>query len=234
MPPHRTDGRLGRGCCPALGLELGLLLGLLIGSAIGCGREALLELCPDVDKGELVISELRGDQDGQDSFGHYIEIYNDSGRELDLEGLRVRLRSSGGEELELFVRESLELGVGAYAVIGPGPGDNTDSWIDYAVGWDISGGDPAEEQYPSDFMRYRSAFVELEGCGALIDQAFFATDALTKTGTMACGNAQSPPRASDNDDIEGGCWCVDDQDAAGQPLFGVGLPGSPGGANRCP
>jgi hypothetical protein len=231
VPPHRTDARLRRGCCPALGLLFG---SLLIGSVIGCGREALPELCPDVEPGQLVISELRGDQAGQDSFGHYIEVYNDAGRALDLEGLRVRLRSFGGDELELFIREPLELDVGGYAVIGPGSGDDLSSWIDYGVGWDLSGGDPGSGAQPMSLIRYRSAFVELEGCGSLIDEAFFDVDALTETGTMACGNAQNPPRASDNDDVGGGCWCVDDLAAEGQPLLGVGLPGSPGGANRCP
>ena len=226
MPPHRTDGHLRRGFC--------LGLGLLIGSAGGCSRDALPEICPDVDEGELVISELRGDQDGEDSFGHYIEVYNDSDRTLDLEGMRVRLRSSGGELLELFVRESTALAPGGYAVIGPGFIDDSPTWIDYPVGWDISGGNTDNNEYPRDLMRYRSAFVELEACGSLIDEAFFATDALTTTGTLACGNAQSPPSASDNDNVDGGCWCLDDQDAGGQPLFGVGLPGSPGGANRCP
>ncbi|PRQ09999.1 hypothetical protein [Enhygromyxa salina] len=226
MPPHRTIGRGRASTC--------LGLALLIGSASGCGRDPLPELCPDVDAGELVISELRGDQASDDSFGHYIEIYNDAGRGLDLQGLRVRLRSSGGEQLELFVRDPVELSAGGYAVIGPGLEDDVASWIDYGVAWDISGGTPDENTYPRDFMRYRSGFVELDACGSLIDQAFYETDVLTKTGTMACGNAENPPRASDNDDLSGGCWCVDDLGAEGQPLFGVGLPGSPGEANRCP
>lgn len=226
MPPHRTVGHRRTSFC--------LGLGILIGAVSGCGRDALPELCPDVEVGELVISELRGDQAGQDAVGHYIEIYNDSGHSVDLEGLHVRLRSFDGEVLELFVREPTKLAAGAYAVIGPGFVDDAPSWIDYALAWDISGGDPDTDEYPRDFLRYRSAFVEIEGCDGLIDKAFFATDALTQTGTMACGNAQNPPSASDNDDIGSGCWCVDDQDAVDQPLYGVGLPGSPGGANRCP
>ncbi|KIG12032.1 hypothetical protein DB30_02117 [Enhygromyxa salina] len=226
MPPHRTVGHRRASVC--------LGLALLIGSAGGCGRDALPELCPNVAEGELVISELRGAQAGQDSFGDYIEVYNGSGHSVDLEGMKLSLRSSGGEVLELFVRDSIELAAGEYAVIGPGLEEDVPTWIDYGVAWDISGGTPESDAYPRDFMRYRSAFVEIEACGSLIDRVFFETDALTDTGTMACGNAQNPPVASDNDNVNAGCWCVDDLGAEGQPLFGVGLPGSPGEVNRCP
>jgi hypothetical protein len=200
-----TDGRCrGRAC--ALGLWL-------IGS-LGCVREQLPEICPSVDVGELVISELRGPQDGQDSFGDYIEVYNAAGKTVDLQGLTVRLRAAGGDELKFFVRESFELEANGYAVIGPGLPDEHESWIDYAIGWDISGGNVDEGEHPQDFLRDESAFVEL--------------------GTLACGNAMNPPSADANDDSQAGCWCSDVEDAGGQPLFGVGLPGSPGGPNRCP
>jgi hypothetical protein len=221
--PHPSDGQC-RGCPPLVWLWL-------IGS-LGCVREALPEFCPNVEVGELVISELRGAQDGDDSFGHYVEVFNDAGKRVDLQGLRVRLRSAGGDELEFFVRESIELEDQGYAVIGPGLPDDRPNWITYGIGWDISGGTFEENVYPQDLLRYDSAFVELEACDRLIDETFYA--ALPVLGTLACGNVETPPRADDNDDGEAGCWCVDAQDIDGQPLFGIGLPGSPGGPNRCP
>lgn len=220
-----TDGRC-RGCAAAW------VLGLI--GSLGCVREPLPELCPNVEVGELVISELRGPQAEQDSFGDYIEIYNAAGKTVDLQGLTVRLRSAGGDELELFVREPFELDAGGYAVIGPGLPDDRPDWIDYGIGWDISGGNADSGDYPKDLLRYTSAFVELEACEVLIDEAFYPTNALATLGTLACGNAETPPSADANDDVQAGCWCTDAGDAGGQPLFGVGLPGSPGGANRCP
>ncbi|MCA9682202.1 MAG: lamin tail domain-containing protein [Myxococcales bacterium] len=219
-----------------------LIVGFL---GAGCARDPLPEYCPVVEPGELVISELRFDQEGSDSFGHYIELYNAAGSAVDLRGLVLRLRSSSGDELELFVRDELDIGPGEYLVIGPGDPEAPDPWIDYAVGWDISGGDPAEDRYPDDLLRFSAAFIEIEACGRIIDQTYYDLAALTgdpgikPEGTLACGNADSPPSADANDDIPGkdndSCWCIDAMEAdPDQPLFGVGLPGSPGRPNRCP
>jgi hypothetical protein len=219
--PHPADGRRGA-CAAALGVWL-------IGS-LGCIREPLPDICPSVEVGELVISELRGtqkDEDGKattDSFGHYIEVYNAAGKTIDLQGLSVRLRAAGGKELWFFVRESIEVVSEGYAVIGPGLHDDRPNWIDYAAGWDITG-----DVYPVD---YGSAFVELEACDELIDEVFYV--ALPDSGSLACGNAEDRPSADANDDSESGCWCTDAQEIGSQPLFGIGLPGSPGGPNRCP
>jgi hypothetical protein len=192
---HPADGR-HRGCAPLVGLWL-------IGS-LGCIRESLPEICPSVEVGELVISELRGPQDGADSFGQYLEVYNASGKMVDLKGLILRLRSAGGDERSLLLRESYELDAQGYVAI-------------YG---------------PADLLGDTSAFVELEACDELIDEVFYA--ALPMLGTLACGNAEIPPSADANDDSESGCWCVDEQEIGDQPLFGLGLPGSPGGPNRCP
>ena len=133
--------------------------------------------------------------------------------------------------------EPVEVGPGAYFVIGPGFPDDKDSWIDYGFGWDISS-DSAET--PSgQLMRFRSAELELIACGEVIDAVSVELDAITKTGSVACGSADEPPSASANDVLDNpasaGCWCIDDLEAEdGQPLFGIGLPGTPGRPNRCP
>jgi hypothetical protein len=209
---------------------LAILLVAMLGA---CEREPLPDVCPNVDAGQLVISELRGEQTGDDSFGHYLEIYNAAGKTVDLQGLHLRVRSNFDEDevVALFVRESVELQAGGYAVIGPGLTGDENSWIDYAIGWDISGGDPDTATYPTDFLRYAVGFVELEACGERIDEMAFTQ--LPAQGTLACGDATQPPDADANDLDTQGCWCVDQLDAD-QPLPGLGLPGTPGRANRCP
>lgn len=171
----------------------------------GCTTEPLPDVCPNVEVGELVISELRGDQaDPADSFGEYVELYNASGKTVDLLGTRLHVRSIGGDERELLVRESLELAAGGYAVFLLGP---------------------------TDFL-FAGGYVEFEACGELIDQTFYDEGTLPNAGTLACGNASNPPDADANDERDSPCWCVD---AEPDPtLFGIGLPGSPGSANRCP
>lgn len=208
----------GRRCICAIALAL------CSSGPLGCVREQLPEICPSVDVGELVISELRGPQTGDDSFGNYLEVYNAAGKTVDLEGMFVRVRSAGGDVREFFVRESVEVAANGYAVIGGKLVEEQPNWMDYAIGTDTS----------ARFLDYKSAFVELEACDETIDEVFYATSTLPTLGTLACGNDQSPPSAEDNDDAEAGCWCTDAGEADGQPLFGVGLPGTPGGANRCP
>ncbi len=212
--------------------RLGLLALFLVLASSSCVREPLPEICPLLEPGELVISELRGDQADDDSFGHYLELYNASGRALDLQGVRVRVRGAGGGVIEFFVRDPLELAAGDYAVIGTGAPDESPAWMDYAVGWDITES-PNPDSPPRALFADASGFVEIESCGTRIDEVFYAE--LPEAGTLACGTIDQPPDANANDDSgEPGCWCVDDLPAdPDYPLAGVGLPGTPGRANRC-
>ena len=209
---------------------------LVVGPSLGCSREPIEEVCPEVEVGGLVIAELRGAQDGQDSFGHYIGIYNASGSSLDLRGVVLRQRSAGGDELAVTVRSSVEVAAGGYATVGPGLLEALPIWLDYGIGFDISGGDPQTGEFPRDLLRYGSAFIDLEVCGVVVDDVFWTDGQLPRAGSLACGNAERPPSAAGND-FPGpdSCWCVDANEAdPAQPLPGLGLPGTPGRSNRCP
>ncbi|MFV8749367.1 hypothetical protein ACNOYE_02320 [Nannocystaceae bacterium ST9] len=206
-------------------------------SLAACVREPLPEICPNVEPGTLVIAELRGEQAEQDSFGHWIEIHNAGASTVDLIGARVRFRFASGEVVEFLIRESVEVPAGGEVALGPGLPEEPETWLAYAIGWDISGGDPDSDppSYPRELLRESSGFVELEGCDQdLLDEVFFAE--LPTIGTLACGNAELPPDAADNDDTRTpGCWCIDAGEAdPGQPIFGIGTPGTPGRPNRCP
>jgi hypothetical protein len=197
------DGRCrGRAC--ALGLGLGL-----IGST-GCIREPLPEVCPNVDVGELVISELRGNPATGSKLADYIEIYNAAGKSVDLQGLIIRVIATGGTDI--IIREPLEVDAGAYVVIASG----RPSWITYDVGTD------AVEQ----FLPGEETAIELEACGEVIDTINYAPGGaptgLPEGQTLACGNADAPPTADDNDDVDSGCWCL------------APVAGSAGEPNQCP
>jgi hypothetical protein len=197
---------------------------VLFGASLAaCTRAPEPEICPRIDPGDLVISELRAEQSAsQDSFGHFIEVYNASGRMLDLQGVWIRQVALGGDEQAVFVRDSLEVPAGGFAVIGPGL-DKLPTWIDYGVGSDIGG---------AELIKYPAGFFELEACDTLIDEVFYGAGALPGIGTLACGNAETPPSAEQNDDAAAGCWCVDAEPS--DVLGGIGMPGTPGRANRCP
>ena len=44
-----------------------------------CEREAMPAICPDVQAGELVLTEMRGPQSGADTYGQWFELFNTSG-----------------------------------------------------------------------------------------------------------------------------------------------------------
>ena len=202
---------------------------------LACERAPAGEICPRIEAGDLVISELRADQAEQDSFGHYLELYNASGRALDLQGVWIRQLALDGSEQAFFIREPVELAAGGYAVIGPGLVDELPSWIDYGVGWDIAGGDPDTDAYPRELIKasFPTGYFVVESCDEVIDEVFYPANSLPELGTLACGNAEQPPDAAANDEAGAGCWCVD-ADEPDVALPGLGLPGTPGRANRCP
>lgn len=202
----------------------------LVVLASGCAREPLPEYCPLVEPGELVVSELRGDQDEIDSYGQWLEIYNASGRSLDLQGVRVTLLFNSGDAASFLVRDELEVEPGGYVALGPGLPDSPASWLDYAIGWDIPGGN--ETDPPTNLLSELAGRIRVTSCDdELIDEVAF--EDLPRVGTRACGNASSPPDALANDDTALGCWCDDAADPEG-PVLGIGQPGTPGAANRCP
>lgn len=200
---------------------------MLTPSLLGCERAPASEICPRIDPGDLVISELRDDQEGNDVVGEYIELHNASGRALDLQGVRIRQIARNGEQHELLIRESLEVAAGGFVVIGPSP----KNWVDYALSEDA--------ELASPLIQYGAGFYEVESCDELIDEVEIGVDGLPTMGTLACGDGQTPPDAAANDHAvdlsDAGCWCVDAEPA--EPSFqypGIGLPGTPGSANRCP
>ena len=66
------------------------LLPLLAGlCCIGCERDPLDVPCPDLGPDDLVVTEIHGPQTGEDRYGEWIEVYNPTGRAVDLTGLRI-------------------------------------------------------------------------------------------------------------------------------------------------
>ncbi|MGN6111037.1 MAG: hypothetical protein ACTHU0_38420 [Kofleriaceae bacterium] len=178
--------------------------------ATGCTRDAEEAVCPDVAPGELVITELRGPQRPEDSLGPWIEIYNASGRELDLAGTRVRFRrKDGSSEVSVLVRRAVPAPAGSYTVLGLFPDEQRPGHVDYGMASDF------HERFLA------AAAVDVETCGERIDRMTY--DALPTTGTYSLGGA---PDAEAND--LPASWCND-------ALAGAGSPGTPQQPNvACP
>jgi hypothetical protein len=189
---------------------------LALGSlAAGCAREPEDALCPELAAGALVVTEVRGPQTPADAGnGEWIELYNASGGEVDLIGLRVRFRrKDGSSEVAILVRDHLPVAAGGRAVLGLFLDDATrPAHVDYGFAVDFT------ESWLA------AAAIDVESCGRRIDRAIY--DLLPKQGTFALSGSGEPSAAANDDP---GSWCTDASTA------GSVFPGSPRQPNPpCP
>jgi len=165
-------------------------------AAAGCVRAPAKAECPSLGAGDLVVTEIRGDQD--DTLGPWVELYNASGDSVDLLGTQVRFRKlDGSSESDVLVRRSLEVAPGAYTVLGLFPDDNTrPAFVDYG--------------FAADFHNtwLTSAAIDVNACSQLVDRAIY--NSLPAVGTFSLGT--QPPDATSNDFPAS--WCTD---ATGTP-----------------
>ncbi len=161
-----------------------------------------------------MVSEIGGPQTGSVALQPWLELYNVSGRSVDLLGLKVRFRRvSGSDETDTIVRRSLVVAAGAYVVLGLD--DDADGqrerYLDYGIAADFHASWPT------------AAAVDVEVCGTLIDRAQYSS--LPKAGTYSLGTR--PPTATANDLPAN--WCTDTTANPGS------FPGTPQKANTaCP
>jgi hypothetical protein len=200
------------------------LVGVVVSTmapALSCSRTPLDVPCPQVAAGELVITELRGAQEGPDTRGQWIEIHNASEGPVLLGGLRVRnFELDGTGEKSFLVRDpDLEVPAGGFVVLGAREADQLLTDMDYGFAGDGMSG-----------LEVRGVLT-LSVCGEEIDQVVYPD--LPGEGTWAL-DGTSDPDADAND--EASSWCVEatPQDPDG-PMVDVGTPGTPGEGNRpCP
>jgi hypothetical protein len=168
------------------------VLGLLVLSAVGCVREPLPAGCPDVDVGDLVLTEFRGPQSPEDPAGGiWVELYNASSATIDLHGIKIRFRTkTGSSEVPVLVRRSVTVNAGAYVVLGLFADALRPAHVDYG--------------FADDFTRtfLPAAAVDVESCGRRIERATY--DVLPRTGTHSLGT--DPPDALNND--VPAMWCT--------------------------
>ncbi len=195
-----------------------LALGCLAASLAACTTDLVPEVCPPLGTGDLVVTEIRGNQSGAQ--GEWIELYN-AGAATDLRGLRLGLRKlDGSTPHQVIVRRALAVAAGDYVVLGAFPDDQRPAHVDY--GWlpDVTDGSGGISHLPD------SGALDVTACDVTVDRVVW--NDLPSDGTYALGLA--PPDASGNDVMT--AWCADTVDD--DPVT-PGLPGTPGASNRpCP
>lgn len=176
-------------------MALIVLAGALLAS--GCARDPLDVPCPRLDEGELVITEIHGPQSGDaDDYGEWIEIYNPTGRTLDLSGLAISvIKLDGSSSADMLVRSALQLPPGEYAVFGRQVDSALPPHVDYGYIADI------------DRKLFDSAALEVSSCGQRIDVVVYR-NLPTKGSLILSGDA--PLTAEANDDELN--WCTDERE----------------------
>lgn len=201
-------------------LRTGLLSAAVLAAGLGgCVRDPVDAIYPGVGPGDLVVSEVRGEQTGADTYGQWLEIYNATAGDLDLEGLHVVLtRVDGGASADVIVRRSVPVSAGGYVVLGevPDPPASPDfDYVSYGMGTDFTS------------AWYTAAKIDLTANDVVIDSVQYTS--LPTVGTWSLG--VTPPDATANDDPSN--WCADT--TPGTDTTKLGSPGTPGAANTpCP
>jgi len=185
---------------------------LVLLCAAACVRDPDDSVCPEVGAGDLVVTEIGGEQTGMDTLKPWIELYNASGRSVDLQGLKVRFRRlTGDDSTDTIVRRSLVVAPGAYVVLGLAADDDRPAYHDYGISADFHASWPTQ------------AAIDVQACGERVDLAQYGS--LPKTGTYSLGT--TPPTAEANDLPAN--WCTDTTTTPDS------FPGTPQKANTaCP
>jgi hypothetical protein len=193
--------------CIALGVLPLLALSVLGGGGLsGCTSDPLDISCPDVDVGDLVVTEIHGPQSGEDGYGEWIEIYNSSSRPIDLTGLAVSVtRLDGSAEAKFLVRSRATVEPDGYAVFGKQIAGDEPAHVDYGYISDL------------ESKLYDSGAVEVKSCGMRIDLMVYRN--LPTKGSVILDGTISPPTAAANDDEMN--LCLDQTEDAMTELSGI-------------
>lgn len=161
----------------------------IVGLTAGCVREPVEALCPPVAPGELAITEVRGPGRGGTT-PPWIEVRAE--RELDLLGLRLRVRRpDGGAEQVALVRSSVLVRSGSHAVLGAVVPELVE--VGYAFGDELA------------WPWFPTAALQLESCEVMVDRMIHPV--LPEQGTYAL----SPPPAGGSAAVHNdraAAWCA--------------------------
>ncbi len=157
-----------------------IVLSLSIVLAAGCGTTESLGGCPEIETGQLIITEVHGDG------AEWIEIF--STQALDITGLTVSWEQLTGKNIrQALVRDEVKVAQGYFLIA---KGEFPDSVFDFG------------EDLPSKM--WSSAAVTLSSCGKKIDQVIYRS--LPDEASLQFGN---PPDATGNDDEASWCSSTD-------------------------
>lgn len=169
-----------------------------------CDNDPIDVPCPDVETGELVVTEVRGGQTGNDAFGEWIELHNPTGRTLDLTGLSLSItKLDGSSDAKLLVRTPVSLAPGGYTVLGRANNEMLPAHLDYGYEDDVTRG------------LFDSGAIRVSSCGKEIDLAVYRN--LPTKGSLILNGALTPNADDNSTDTN---WCIDAREDLDTPISG--------------
>lgn len=200
----------------SVGVITTLSAGLCLVALSGCERAPLDFDCPDLDPGDLVVTEVRGSQSGDDTYGDWLELFNASGRTIPLRGALVTVTAlDGSSKASILIREPVTITAGDYFVLGRQSPASLPEYVDYGYLAD----------FDSDMLD--TGAVQIYGCDRDVDIDLAIYRNLPSRGTFGLDGSVAPD--ADANDIDT-AWCVDDEEDAGSEA--AGLRGTPKEMNR--
>lgn len=166
--------------------------------------------------GDLVITEVFADHQGagggRDDGKEWFEIYNASGRAIDLAGVAVAHRRLDGSRASTHAITRARIAAGQFFTLGSAAPDDVPAYLDYGYGRDLG-----------DLFNTGGGTLALSCGDAEIDRASY--------GDVAPGHAReltaaAAPDYTLNDDPASWCEAVDSE-------FEAGNFGTPGAGNDC-
>lgn len=193
--------------CNRLYAALAIVAGAFIAA---CGpEEANLDaLCASRLPGDVVISEFLVDPDGTDTGKEFIELYNASGKELDLKNLSITHSDLSGAGTKKHSFRTQAIPAGGYLAVGDNREEPKPAWMGYSYGDDLGA------------LRNTGGKFQIL-CGAkVIDEVSYADGG--KPGRSRELNGSIVPDSSINDVL--GNYCNATKPFEGQNF---GTPGAP-------
>ena len=178
-----------------------------------CAREELVAtgVCDDVERGDVVITEVHANPDGSDGDGEYVELFNTSGGPLTFDGLTLVSNRSDGTGAKAHRFFGTSVGAGDYWVAGNASRDSMPPYIDYSYG-DTLGS-----------LRNSDARISIRCGEQIIDQVSYES---TADGRALELDGRFAPDHALND--EASHWCTTPE---GVDELSPGNFGTPGTAN---
>lgn len=160
----------------------------LLGAACGPDNTSGGESCrAGLLAGDLVITEIMANPEGQDEGNEWIEIFNATSAPIDLTGLAVIVSRDDGDGERSHTMRPITIGPGQYLVVGGILDEFKPVWVDYGYANDLSS------------LRNSDGRVALRCQSTVVDEAFYATAASGRS--LELDGSQAPDHLRNDDAV---------------------------------